>query len=97
MNGWQIRQCRKKMKLTIAELSRQIGVSRGHISKIENFKYIASPKTLKLITDFFEKNKVKPYKTEKRVEPKNYSFTGLSIKREKELGLIQGVGEPFKY
>ncbi|ARD48428.1 hypothetical protein SporoP37_09825 [Sporosarcina sp. P37] len=50
-----IKELRKQMNLTQAELAEQVGIGRTALSKIENGAYYPSAKTMKKISDVLNK------------------------------------------
>lgn len=52
--GHKIRNIRKRKKITIAQMSEKVGLSRGFISNIENDNTSPSLKTLQTIANFLD-------------------------------------------
>lgn len=53
--GHRVRELRKAMNLNLTQLSKQTGISQGHLSKIETGKTTISIKTLSQICQFFNR------------------------------------------
>ncbi len=53
--GQKVRELRKAMNLSLTQLSKQVGISQGHLSKIETGKTTISIKTLSQICQFFNR------------------------------------------
>lgn len=51
----RIKELRKQMNMTQAELAEQVGIGRTALSKIENGAYYPSAKTMKKISDVLNK------------------------------------------
>jgi len=88
--GLNIRQARRKRELTLSDIARHTGLSKGLLSKIENFRTLPSMPVLSAIARSLNlklENLVKGIGVEEKTAGQYVSGAGrLPFKREKSRG-----------